>query len=136
MIDWLKMTADRTDKERGHPSGTWERHGMATIRATCTDCGDVELRSADVSVRVCSHDDSAAYHFRCPSCRMIVVKPAEPRVIELLVATGVKLSTWSLPAELAEARHGPSITHDDLLDFHTLLDEDDWLDHVVRMTKG
>lgn len=109
---------------------------MATIRATCSDCGDVELRSADVSVRVCSHDDSGTYHFRCPSCRMIMVKTAEPRVIELLVATGVTLSMWSLPAELDEARRGPSITHDDLLDFHALLDQDDWLDHVVRMTKG
>lgn len=109
---------------------------MATIRATCSDCGDVELMSAEVSVRVCSQDNSGTYHFRCPCCRMIMVKDAEQRVIELLVASGVRLSMWKLPAELDEIREGPSITHDDLLDFHALLDQDDWLDHVVRLTQG
>lgn len=111
--------------------GKGEKRGMATIRATCSDCGDVELRSSDVAVRVCSHDHSGSYHFRCPECQMVVVKPAEARVIELLVATGVKLSTWNLPAELTEQHFGPRISHDDLLDFHTLLQRDDWLDQLL-----
>ena len=110
---------------------------MATIRATCGECGDVELTTADVRVRVCIEDNSGTYNFRCPSCRMTVVKPAEARVIELLVASGVTLVTWDLPAELSEARTGPAINHDDLLDFHALLDSDEaWMDAVVRMTKG
>jgi transcriptional regulator of acetoin/glycerol metabolism len=33
---------------------------------------------------------------------MVVVKSAEPRTIELLVASGVEMSTWDLPAELRE----------------------------------
>jgi hypothetical protein len=110
---------------------------MAMIRATCSDCGDVELTTSDVSVRVCTHDDSGTYNFRCPSCHMTVVKPAEARVVELLVASGVTLITWDLPAELSEARTGPAISHDDLLDFHALLDNDEaWMDTVVRMTDG
>jgi hypothetical protein len=53
---------------------------------------------------------------------MAVVKPAEPRIVDLLVASGVELSTWTMPAELREDRPlGPAITHDDLLDFHLLL---------------
>ena len=89
---------------------------MATIRASCAECGDVELTTRDVRVRVCTHDNRGTYSFRCPRCRMVVVKPAEPRTIELLVASGVEMSTWDLPAELREPRQGAPITHDDLLE--------------------
>ncbi len=108
---------------------------MATIRATCVDCGDVELTTADVRVRVCIEDNAGSYHFRCPHCAMAVVKPAEPRIVDLLVASGVELSTWRLPAELFEPRFGDRINHDDLLDFHELLESDDWFDTVVEMIR-
>ena len=98
---------------------------MATIRATCADCGDVELTTADVNVQVCTEDNRGTYRFRCPKCRMIVVKPAEHRTIDLLVASGVALSTWDLPAELLERPAGPPLTHDDVLEFHHALHDDD-----------
>ena len=97
---------------------------MATIRASCPTCGDVELTTADVRVRVCINDDRGEYSFRCPICRMTVVKTAEPRTIDLLVASGVALDTWALPAELHEHHEGAPISHDDLLDFHDLLADD------------
>jgi len=100
---------------------------MATrIRASCERCGDVELRVGDVTVRVCIDDDAGSYVFRCPGCAMAVVKDAEPRVVELLLASGVDVDYWTRPAELAERRSGPAFTHDDLLDFHELLQGDDW----------
>ncbi|MFV0526716.1 MAG: hypothetical protein ACK5RL_19710 [Acidimicrobiales bacterium] len=97
---------------------------MATIRASCSDCGDVELTTGDVQVRICDHDNAGTYSFRCPHCEMTVVKPAEPRTIDLLIASGVAYQTWSLPAELNERKVGEPITHDDLLDFHDLLADD------------
>jgi hypothetical protein len=106
---------------------------MATIRATCTDCGDVELTTSDVRVRVCLEDNTGSYHFRCPTCQMSVVKPAESRIVDLLVASGVELSTWRLPAELFESHIGERINHDDLLDFHHELERDDWFDTVVNL---
>ena len=109
---------------------------MATIRASCGDCGDVELTTRDVEVRVCTHDNQGTYSFRCPGCDLVVIKAAEPRIIELLVASGVRLSTWSLPAELTEPRSGGEpITHDDLLDFHTLMQREDWMDNLNRSTR-
>jgi hypothetical protein len=100
---------------------------MATrIRASCEHCGDVELRVDDVTVRVCVDDDAGSYVFRCPGCDMAVVKDAEPRVVELLVASGVEVDYWARPLELAERRTGPAFTHDDLLDFHELLQTDGW----------
>lgn len=100
---------------------------MATrIRASCEECGDVELRIDDVTVRVCIDDDAGSYVFRCPGCERAVVKDAEPRVVELLVASGVEVAAWSMPTEQTEAPQGPAFTHDDLLDFHELLESDDW----------
>lgn len=108
---------------------------MATIRASCADCGDVELTTQDVEVRVCTEDNRGTYSFRCPSCDVLIVKAADPRIVELLVATGVRLATWSLPAELFEPRStGAPITHDDLLDFHALMQRDDWIDSLDRIT--
>jgi hypothetical protein len=47
--------------------------------------------------------------------------------VDLLVSSGVELQVWSPPAELREARPvGAPFTHDDLLRFHELLQEDGW----------
>lgn len=107
---------------------------MATIRANCNTCGDVEVSSRSISVRVCRDDSSGSYSFRCPKCEGIVVAGAEPRIVELLVTSGVKLVTWDLPAELYERHHGAPITHDDLLDFHELLAHDGWMETVERLS--
>ena len=105
---------------------------MATvIKASGHDCGDVELAVRDLSVRVCFEGEHGSYVFRCPTCQMSVVKPAEPRIVDMLVASGVPLIEWRLPAELFEPRGGAPITHDDLIDFHRLLQRDDWFDAVV-----
>ena len=101
---------------------------MATIRASCPDCGDVELTTVDMTVRVCSEDQRGAYAFRCPSCAMAVTKAAEPRIVDLLVSSGVELQVWSPPLELREARPvGDAFTHDDLLKFHELLQDDSFM---------
>ncbi|MDH4168109.1 MAG: hypothetical protein OEW42_00835 [Acidimicrobiia bacterium] len=98
---------------------------MATIRATCPSCGDVELTTEDVRVRVCLDDDRGDYSFRCPACAMTVVKPAEARTVDLLVASGVHLDTWTLPAELHERpMSGKPIDHDDIIDFHAVLQDE------------
>ncbi|MGK2929835.1 MAG: hypothetical protein ACSLFO_09700 [Acidimicrobiales bacterium] len=106
---------------------------MATrIRASCAECGDVELRVDDVQVRVCADDNAGSYVFRCPRCDMAVVKDAEQRVVDLLLASGVSMTTWTLPAELREHRlDQPAFTHDDLLDFHAALATDGWLDDLL-----
>jgi hypothetical protein len=103
---------------------------MATIRATCHHCGDVEMTTADVWVRICADDNAGTYSFRCPLCEVVVIKPAEPHIVDLLVASGVAWSTWTRPAEFFEAKGGPAFTHDDLLDFHDLLEREDWFERL------
>ena len=109
---------------------------MATIRASCETCGDVELTTADVRVRVCINDNRGEYAFRCPMCAMTVVKAAEPRTIDLLVASGVAMDTWSLPAELNEPRQGAPISHDDLLEFHDKLHDTTSWDAAIETLLG
>jgi hypothetical protein len=104
---------------------------MATIRASCPSCGDVELTTKDVTVQVCSTNNQGSYSFRCPDCLLAVSKPAESRIVDLLVSSGVRLSVWHMPAELDEPRTGEPIDYDDLLEFHYELQTDGWLDRLV-----
>ena len=109
---------------------------MATVRASCATCGDVELTTKGVQVQVCSSTDQGSYSFRCPTCLLIVTKPAEPRVLDLLLSAGVRLVTWQLPAQLSEPKIGPPICHDDLLAFHFDIQEADWLEQMIKWDDG
>lgn len=106
---------------------------MATIRASCPECGDVELTTQDMTVRVCAEDSRGSYAFRCPACAMTVTKGAEQRIVDLLVSSGVRLEVWRLPAEIHERPEGTPFTHDDLLALHELLQTDDWFDRLSQL---
>lgn len=106
---------------------------MATlIRATCEECGDVELGTTDLLVRMCQDADIGTYVFQCPGCDTPVVRSAERRVLDLLVTSGVRLEMWTLPSELNEWRPvGAPFTHDDLIDFHELLSSPTWFRRLL-----
>jgi hypothetical protein len=86
-----------------------------------------------VRVLLCSTNNEGSYAFKCPACRLAVSKPAEPRVVDVLVSSGVRLSVWHLPAELTEPKAGEPIGYDDLLAFHDELQQDGWFDRVLDM---
>lgn len=71
------------------------------------------------------------YAFVCPDCFELVTKPADQRVIRLLVSGGVPTRFWDPPAELLESHAGPTLTYDDLLDLHLLLEGPDWWSRLV-----
>jgi hypothetical protein len=109
---------------------------MTTIRATCPTCGEVGLTPDEIELRVDEHDGGASYYaFACPSCFGSVRKPADERVVRLLISGGVEVLEMvpdGPPAvRLSERFDGPRITHDDLLDFHALLDSDDWFGQLT-----
>lgn len=105
---------------------------MATIKATCPGCGDVKLRARELTVRLCPETDSGTYTFACPRCRELVARDASPRVLSLLVTAGVATEVWHQPAELSEPHEGPPIAPDDLLDFHLMLQGEDWFDRLAE----
>ena len=109
---------------------------MATIRASCPDCGDVELTTRQMTVRMCADDNRGSYLFRCPACAMTVSKEAEQRIVDLLVSSGVEIQIWKLPLELRERPDGTPLSHDDLLAFHEILEDDDWFATLAAMVEG
>ena len=96
---------------------------MTTIRAVCPRCGEVTLTAKEMEVQVCAQTQEGSYTFACPQ---IVRRDADRHVVQILVSGGVKVRVWDMPAELTETHEGPAIDWDDVLDFHTLLDSDDW----------
>lgn len=101
------------------------------VRATCPSCDDVVVPRDKIQVRVCADDRSSSYHFTCPTCGLIVVKQAEERIVQLLVAGGVRVDVWHLPDELFEDHSGDPISHDEVIDFHVALQDDGWIDRIL-----
>jgi hypothetical protein len=107
-------------------SRTRRRNPAAIVRATCPECGDVELTVHDVQVQLCVTTALSTYSFLCPTCSLIVNKEANDAVVESLTSAGSRLVAWTMPAELDEPKSGPRINHDDLLEFHLALESADW----------
>lgn len=94
---------------------------MTTIKTTCEYCGDVELLPDDLALEVDPLEDGSAYCFVCPICIRTQRRPANSRVVSILLATGV---TYELI--------GPApITEDEILSFSRALDGEDWMRHLL-----
>ncbi len=104
---------------------------MTTIKATCPGCGEVDLTAEDILLRIGGQASSNSYGFSCPDCGDFVEKPADDRIVRLLLSGGVMPMLVHVPAEALEAKEGPPIDYDDLLAFHEALKGDDWLDQLI-----
>jgi hypothetical protein len=104
---------------------------MTTIKATCPGCGEVDLTADDILLRIGATQTVNTYGFTCPQCGDFVEKTADDRIVRLLLSGGVMPVPVHVPAEALEIRQGPPISHDDLLDFHEILERDDWLDDLL-----
>jgi hypothetical protein len=102
------------------------------VRANCGQCGDVEFVSEDVQVRVSESDGSGTYTYCCPRCHGIRQHPASGPTLRLLIDSGSVRIPDELPAELDERdTDAPLFTHDDLLAFRQVLQQDDWFDALL-----
>jgi len=109
---------------------------VATIRATCSNCGDVHLRTDQVTVRVCRRDAKGAYTFHCPDCGRMIVRTADRETLDLLVASGVPVDVWDLPEDLIEHADGEPIHHGDLAAFLRVLHDDGAFELAVAGLAG
>lgn len=106
---------------------------MTTIRATCPTCGEVGLTPGQVDLRVDPTGAHASYYaFDCPTCRTVVRKPADERIVRLLASGGVEVRHLVV---LSARPGGPPLTHDDLIDFHALLGSDHWFDELEALVR-
>jgi predicted RNA-binding Zn-ribbon protein involved in translation (DUF1610 family) len=97
---------------------------VATVRASCPTCGDIELTTRQVQIDLCETTRETTYSFQCPACSVRVAKPASEKVVGVLTDAGVRVQTWRMPA-LGDDRNGPPVSYDDLLAFHFQLNDDD-----------
>ena len=87
-----------------------------------------------------------SYRFSCPGCRGTVQKPADRKVVALLLSAGVELDEREAEQgtfeEIVEATEdapeqrpgGPPFTADDLIAFHFLLKDDEQLSRAFPTT--
>lgn len=92
----------------------------------------MQVELAAVTLRLCVDNRHWSYCFRCPECGFVTPHESAEEytrgAIGALVAVGVPVQRWRMPAELVErATDAPALTPDDLLDFHIFLARDDWL---------
>jgi hypothetical protein len=112
---------------------------MATIRASCDTCGDVEFPTTRVKVHAPDDGGAGTYAFQCPGCSITVVRTAERPIMDLLIAAGVSFTTWRRPAELVERESTPMegpLTHNDLLRFHEAIHDDGALTSALDSLTG
>jgi ribosomal protein S27E len=109
---------------------------MTIIKADCPSCGEIDLQPSGVDLQWCSHAPASFYRFTCPGCAEVVTKHADGGVAQLLISAGVRPTLWHLPEELNEIRGGPAFTLDDVIDFHVLLETEDWFDALRAIADG
>lgn len=90
---------------------------MTTIRTTCKGCGDIELTTGDLGLELAADDSTGSYRFTCPKCGIIQRKPANHRVVSILLATGVD---YAIVPRLG------AITEAEIADFARALDDGGW----------
>ncbi|MEO7804186.1 MAG: hypothetical protein ABIS18_07320 [Actinomycetota bacterium] len=95
---------------------------MTNIKATCPQCGEVEVTAADIALLIARTEESSTYGFECPTCISHISKPADSRIIQLLLSGGVEPTILD---DDPRAFDGPLFTYDDLLDFHLELQAED-----------
>jgi hypothetical protein len=114
---------------------------MTTIRTTCPRCGEVDMGPEAILLEVGPGGGDGSYRFVCPQCSEQVEKPADRKIVALLVSAGVGVrddvpgagpeqdededeDEDDSPTWLERHAGGPPFTVDDLISFHFLLQDD------------
>ena len=62
---------------------------MTTVKTTCSSCGDIELSAAALKLELAECRTKGHYRFTCPYCENVRRRPANERVVAILLASGV-----------------------------------------------
>ena len=95
---------------------------MTTIRTTCDLCGDVELTTSDIRLELAASATTGHYRFECPFCCGVQRRPANNRVVSILLATGVEY-------EIIDPR--APISEEEINAFANALDREDWFSQIT-----
>lgn len=104
------------------------------VKVNCGECqSDVQLTIADLHVHMYELGGNGTYAFTCPLCAVYSIRPATATTLRMLTNVGVAYSVGGLPLEMFEPHfEGPPIDHNEVLDFHILLEDDVRLAEIMR----
>ncbi|MBL8121812.1 hypothetical protein JNM87_03615 [Candidatus Saccharibacteria bacterium] len=96
-----------------------KRNNGITIKASCPECGDVELLPRQVRLVIWNTLEKNYYSFVCPRCFEEVCKPANEVVAEQLTSGGVIAEHYHIPEEVKESASitMPPITPEEVSNF-------------------
>jgi len=117
----IQAPHEAPDSSGEDTSSGWSSYEMTTIRTTCALCGDVELVPTELALELTAMSGTGSYVFACPECGDTQRRPANHRVVSILLATGVAY-------EVIDAR-GP-ITEAEIVKFSDELDRVDWAEQL------
>jgi len=95
---------------------------MTTIKTTCSRCGDVELTTDRITLRLIADQPDGSYCFACPFCGRDQEIAAGPRVVRILQAVGVEYEIRVAPSAISEA---------EITTFGRALDQEDWIEGLA-----
>jgi len=94
---------------------------VARFEARCAWCGPVGFEADGLKLHV-GRAEQSLFEFACPACGRLNVRSLAVREAATLLAAGIHQTRGLAPFELLEAREGPPIGWDDVLEFHEELD--------------
>jgi predicted RNA-binding Zn-ribbon protein involved in translation (DUF1610 family) len=119
---------------------------MTTIRTTCPRCGEVDMSPESILLSIRDRAGEGSYRFSCPTCMNTIEKPADRKVVALLLSAGVELAGEGAeelepqapraPESPERHRPGPPLTVDDLITFHFLLQNDQQFSRALQEAEG
>jgi hypothetical protein len=121
---------------------------MTTIRTTCPRCGEVDMGPEAILLSVIRGGREGSYRFVCPRCMDPVEKPADRKIVALLVSAGVDVRDGARggdpgaqepifddseePTWLERHAGGPAFTIDDVIRFHFELQDESHLERFIH----
>lgn len=105
---------------------------MSAIRTVCPHCTfPVDLDPTEILlIAAPTAAGSGSYAFYCHACEQVTVARVSDRAFAVLSTAGVRVGGGH--PEPAPPTGAPGFTVDDLIDFHRLLDSQDWFTQLQR----
>jgi hypothetical protein len=105
---------------------------MSSIRTICPDCiSPIELDPTEILLMATPPgSDIGSYAYYCRTCERVTVAPVAEAGFALLVSAGVNVERHDSESRPPQAAYG--LTVDDLIDFHLLLETQDWFTQLLR----
>jgi hypothetical protein len=93
------------------------------------------MDARSILLQVEQESGEGSYSFDCPSCELPVEKPADHKIVLLLMSAGVEVMEAQETPSPETRPEGPAFTSDDLIDFHFLLQQTNWFEQLVADAK-